>query len=257
MAKCLNVFKLCLSLGAVIQGIVQAYGSSIQHDRPYENNNTYVFDPKHLEELSAQAQTTVASLSLENHPTNAYDFYKLSEDSSPDQVSIIEAYKTERILEEYERLLHHSYPNKLLTDSKWVWNNVGGITARVKVLYCTTKEYLVLFGTQTAQEGFSGRYQSMDVWDVMLTGKMRSFNAEPTQSFPLFYGSRSVSYLPRGEARVYEMEEYTYMADYGRGNISRAFWSGIIAPYLFVNHDYVSMSQQIGDCIRSWWQQPW
>ena len=103
----------------------------------------------------------------------------------------------------------------------------------------------------------SGRYQSMDVWDVMLTGKMRSFSSEPQQAYPLLYGSTSVSYLPRGEARFYEMEAYTYMADYGRGSIWRAFWSGIIAPYLFVNHVYVSISRQIGDCVRSWWQHSW
>ena len=216
-------------------------------------DSSFLFDPYEMQNFVHETHREVGELHLEDNSEEAFDFFNLTFDKSKED-SVVSAYKVEHLLTQFEERLKRKFPGKILNDSKWVWNNVGGIYARIKVLYCSTKEYVVLFGTQNPQEGFSGVYSYMNVWDIMLSGSMSSYGAASRRSFPKTYKVGDISLLRKKESRFYTMDSLTYMIDYGRGSIWRAFWPGIIAPLLFVNHDLHSTYIQIKDCARSWLQ---
>ncbi len=144
-----------------------------------------------------------------------------------------------------------AHPGQILKKPKWAWNNVGGIYARFMLLHCSLKEYVGIFGTNSDQAGFSGEYAKMNVYDIMLSGRMLSYDAPSKKSLPLVYLAGDISLLKKKETRVYTMDKHSYMIDYGRGNVPAAFWSGVIAPYLFVNHDKFSTKQQLTGCAKS------
>jgi hypothetical protein len=85
----------------------------------------------------------------------------------------------------------------------------------------------------------------------MMTGKMLSFNTDSNASNVLTYtpGGR-ISALKKNESRVYNLDEYTYMIDYGRGGIAYSLWQGVFAPYLFSNHDWHSFQTQLAVCAK-------
>lgn len=157
-----------------------------------------------------------------------------------------EAYKTELILYEVHKQLKRRYGDKIVDTPKWYWNNVGGTYCRIAILAFTMNEYLALWGTNIQQTGFSGYYSSMDVYDIMVTGKMYSFYAESKSSNPVIYTpDDKISYLKRNTSKVYKLEPYTYMIDLGQGTITPSFWNGIIAPFIFNNQDWKSLLGQM------------
>ncbi len=166
-----------------------------------------------------------------------------------------EVLRTEQILSETEgnirALTTRLDKSPMVENPQWVWNSVGGVKARIKILYCSPREYIALFGTQLPQEGFSGLYSGMDVWDIILTGAMYSNGSSSKQAFPLLYKPGNISLLKRGQSRYYNMDRLTYMIDYGRGSISKAFWQGVVAPYL-VNQDTQSLMEQLKKCGASY-----
>ena len=91
----------------------------------------------------------------------------------------------------------------------------------------------------------------MDVYDIMLKGKMVSYENYPAGALPLTYLSGDVSLLKKGVTRYYSMESDTYMIDYGRGQIAMSFWAGVIAPAFYTSHDFKSMKDQLKSCGRS------
>ncbi len=161
------------------------------------------------------------------------------------------AFRTETVLEAVHAAYKARYGNLIIDKPIWAWNNVGNTYARIAILACSFKEYIALWGTALPQEGFSGVYKSMDVFDIMVTGKMKSGNASSNAANAEVYipGGR-VSHLQRGETRFYTLNEYTYMIDYGRGKIASSMWQGIFAPYLFSNHDWESLSTQFTECMK-------
>ena len=177
----------------------------------------------------------------------ALSFFHMNE-LTPD---IVEAYRTELVLERFHQLMRKQFPEHILPQSQWSWNNVGGVYARIKILYCNTDEYIALWGTPTPQTGFSGEYSYMDVYDIMITGKMLSYGPDTRNAVPRVYTPGDVSLLSRAETRTYTLGSHTYMIDYGHGTIPYALYQGIIAPWLFVNHDNASLSSQLSHCARS------
>ena len=88
----------------------------------------------------------------------------------------------------------------------------------------------------------------MDVYDIMLAGRMISYS--PKVEAPREYLPGDISLLSKGVTRTYTLDHYTYMIDYGRGNIAFAFNQGVIGPW-FNNHDNESLKVQLRECTRS------
>lgn len=218
-----------------------------------EKDDKYVFSAKLLNEVGQRAVATadqyVQELGNAKH-AHAKDFFRSSLEHGVDthDFDLLEAYRTELILEQIHQNVDTMFPGKILQKPSWIWNNVGGVWARMRILYCSSKEYIALFGTQMPQSGFSGNYSFMDVWDVMITGKMHSYSADPRNAFPVSYLPGDASLLRKQESRHYDMDRFTYMIDYGRGFIPASFYSGVIAPFLYSSHDGHSLRKQLGDC---------
>ena len=57
-------------------------------------------------------------------------------------------------------LLAAEYPDLIdSTPGRWVGSKAGGILGKVRFLYFSPREYMVLFGSPTGTQGFSGRYK--------------------------------------------------------------------------------------------------
>lgn len=172
--------------------------------------------------------------------------YKENTDKQYDIEAKRNAYQVEMILNEVHKGLKERYGDKIVNTLKWYWNNVGGTYCRIAILAFTMHEYIALWGSNISQTGFSGYYPSMDVYDIMVTGKMYSFEADSKRSNPTIYTpDDKISYLKRSTSKVYQLEPYTYMIDLGQGQIASSFWSGVIAPFLFNNQDWRSLFGQI------------
>jgi hypothetical protein len=148
--------------------------------------------------------------------------------------------------------LKERYPEHITTTLEWGnWNNVGTTFERIAIASCSTSEYVAFWGTNLPQTGFSGRYPHMEVWDIMMTGKMRSFGAAAAESNAITYeaSEHRLSYLAPDSTRVYDLGPQTYMLDYGRGAIVTSFWQGVIRP-AFGNSDWGSAWGQFKACAK-------
>lgn len=157
--------------------------------------------------------------------------------------------RNELLIEAIHEKVKGKYPKDgILNKIKWVFNDVGGINTKIAIGGCSDERYFAYFGTNTPMTGFSGRYPSMDVYDVMIQGKMISYGADDVEKT---FRLGDISKLSKKDARTYRMEKDTYMADVGIGKISHNFFKGIIGPFLFSNYDATSLEGQIGGCIQS------
>jgi hypothetical protein len=211
-----------------------------------------LFEISDLQAMRIQAtnytDTHIASLSPEQLEKEALAYFA---DSSTNNDDLIPAYRTEMIMNGLYGIAKNKYPTKILSSPKWAWNNVGHVYARILILYCSLDEYLSMWGTSLAQNGFSGYYPKSEYYDIMMTGKMVSNDASSDHALPKTYVPGDVSLLAKKETRFYEMDKFTYMMDYGRGDIPGDLWEGVIAPFLFANQDSPSIIQQLKDCGSS------
>jgi hypothetical protein len=245
----MKVQSTLLGTGVSIVSIFLAQTSiASNHDVP----SSYVFNPQELNRIGQQANEEVGRFFKDSSPAALRELaIQHFEQSHGDDPDLVEAYRTEVVADRIYDLLKEKHPDKILDHSQWIWNNVGGIYARMKILYCSLNEYIALFGTIVPQTGFSGEYSQMDVYDIMYSGEMKSHNAKSEGALPVTYRAGDVSLLSKNETRVYTMDKFTYMIDYGRGNITPSLWQGVIAPFLFVNHDSHSFKTQLKDCGES------
>jgi hypothetical protein len=146
--------------------------------------------------------------------------------------------------------LRDIYKDKILEKPVRVINNVGGMWAPMEIYNCSATEYVALFGTLLPQVGYSGRYPFMQVWDIMVDGKMLSHGIQTDTTLPVTYGPGEISLLEKGERRIYNLGEGAMMIDYGRGFIPPALNQGVFTPYKN-NADFDSMKDQIIECAKS------
>jgi hypothetical protein len=68
---------------------------------------------------------------------------------------------TGELLTRAVQLLADEYPDLIdPTPGGWVGSKAGGILGKVRFLYFSPREYIVIFGSPTGTQGFSGRYKS-------------------------------------------------------------------------------------------------
>ena len=181
-------------------------------------------------------------------------------DHLPSSSELLRSFKTEMILERFYLKLKNQFPD-LINDPKecpWTWNSVGFIKARIRILCSHLGKdgfYGALFGTTIGQKGYSGCYKHLKhVYDIMLTGKMKSFATDPKDSVGRNYGPGDISDLVEGTKRFYEMtesDEEPYMYDMGIGSVISAFPDGIIKPALFLDYDLGSAWNQIESSFKA------
>jgi hypothetical protein len=71
------------------------------------------------------------------------------------------------------RLLAQAYPDLIdSTPGRWVGSKAGGILGKVRFLYFSPREYVVLFGSPTGTQGFSGRYKRVEIHKFLIAGQI-------------------------------------------------------------------------------------
>ena len=77
------------------------------------------------------------------------------------------------------QLLAEAYPDLIdSTPGRWVGSKAGGILGKVRFLYFSPREYVVLFGTPTGTQGFSGRYKHVEIHKFLVAGQIDWYDLE-------------------------------------------------------------------------------
>lgn len=100
---------------------------------------------------------------------------------------------------------------------RWLGSRAGGILGKLTFLYVSFSEYLLIFGCPAGTQGFSGRYNYMELYKVILAGRYTTYDLESEQIMPTVYMPGDTSYMKKGEARGLEIESGSWHLEYGRG----------------------------------------
>lgn len=104
---------------------------------------------------------------------------------------------------------------------RWVGSKAGGILGKVRFLHFSPREYIVIFGSPTGTQGFSGRYKHVDIHKFLLAGRIDSYDLESDDTAalpPLLPGGCTV--LERGRARGLTIHPGSWHIEYGRGAVA-------------------------------------
>ena len=72
-----------------------------------------------------------------------------------------------------------AYPDLIdPTPGRWVGSKAGGILGKVRFLYFSPREYVVLFGSPTGTQGFSGRYKHVEIHKFLIAGQIDWYDLE-------------------------------------------------------------------------------
>lgn len=119
-------------------------------------------------------------------------------------------------------LLAAEYPDLIdPTPGRWVGSKAGGVLGKVRFLYFSPREYIVIFGSPTGTQGFSGRYKHVDIHKFLLAGQIDSYDLESDDTMPLpplRPGDRTC--LHRGHARGLTIHPGSWHLEYGRGAVA-------------------------------------
>ena len=125
--------------------------------------------------------------------------------------------------------LSKAYPD--LVDNKqrrWIMSKAGGVLGKITFLYMGFSEYLLIFGSPAATDGFTGRNNYVDLYKVILAGQYVSYDLESDQIAPTVYRPGDVSCLKKGQARGLEIQAGSWHLEYGRGPTMTAMPFGLI-----------------------------
>lgn len=119
-------------------------------------------------------------------------------------------------------LLAGEYPDLIgPSPGRWVGSKAGGVLGKVRFLYFSPREYVVIFGSPTGTQGFSGRYKHVDIHKFLLAGQIDSYDLESEDTVPLptlLPGGRTC--LQRGRARGLTIHPGSWHLEYGRGAVA-------------------------------------
>ena len=119
------------------------------------------------------------------------------------------------------RALADEYPDLIdPTPGRWVGSKAGGILGKVRFLYFSPREYIVIFGSPTGTQGFSGRYKHVQIHKYLIAGQIDSYDIESddTTAMTLLPGEHAC--LEKGRARGLTIHPGSWHIEYGRGAVA-------------------------------------
>lgn len=142
-------------------------------------------------------------------------------------------------------LLAGEYPDLIdPTPGRWVGSKAGGILGKVRFLYFSPREYVVIFGSPTGTQGFSGRYKHVEIHKFLLAGRIDSYDLESDEALPLaplLPGGHAC--LERGNARGLTIHAGSWHIEYGRG--------AVVTTLPFAMVDTLLVSLELESVLRS------
>jgi hypothetical protein len=118
-------------------------------------------------------------------------------------------------------LLADEYPDLIdPMPGRWVGSKAGGILGKVRFLYLSPREYIVIFGSPTGTQGFSGRYKHVQIHKFLIAGQIDSYDLESDDiaSMTLLPGEHTC--LEKGHARGLTIHPGSWHIEYGRGAVA-------------------------------------
>ena len=217
-------------------------------------------DNKILELSDQQVLHGIASLYFKDY----LDSIAAYNDEVPQTFDMVEAYKTELVIAYVLKEFKDTFPKLIYDRAKWILNNVGTSFDNMIIIYCSRKEYIVIWGTTLrADNKFSGYYPFMNEFDVMIKGTMHSHDVnapghaaviyKPYIENGVYMKTVDTSNLIPKNVRVYNLDNYTYMVSYAQGNMAKAFFPGAIMPGIFGNQDWAGLKTHIVDSAKAYY----
>jgi hypothetical protein len=117
-------------------------------------------------------------------------------------------------------LLSAEYPDLIdATPGRWVGSKAGAILGKVRFLYFGPREYIVLFGSPTGTQGFSGRYKHVEIHKFLMAGQIDSYDLEADELVPMTLLPGEHTCLEKGHARGLTIHPGSWHIEYGRGAV--------------------------------------
>ena len=118
-------------------------------------------------------------------------------------------------------LLAAEYPDLIDPEpGRWVGSRAGGILGKVRFLYFSPREYIVIFGTPTGTQGFSGRYKRVQIHKFLMAGRIDFYDLESDDidAMTLLPGEHTCT--EKGCARGLTIHPGSWHIEYGRGAVA-------------------------------------
>lgn len=118
-------------------------------------------------------------------------------------------------------LLAAEYPDLIdAAPRRWVGSRAGGILGKVRFLYFSPREYIVIFGSPTGTQGFSGRYKRVQIHKFLLAGQIDSYDLESDDLVGMTLRPGEHTCLEKGHARGLTIHPGSWHIEYGRGAVA-------------------------------------
>ena len=98
-------------------------------------------------------------------------------------------------------------------------SRAGGILGKVRFLYFSPREYIVMFGSPTGTQGFSGRYKHVQIHKFLMAGRIDSYDVESDETTPMTLLPGEHTCLEKGHARGLTIHPGSWHIEYGRGSV--------------------------------------
>jgi hypothetical protein len=131
------------------------------------------------------------------------------------------------------QLLADHYPDLIdPTPGRWVGSKAGGILGKVRFVYFSPREYIVIFGTPTGTQGFSGRYKHVQIHKFLLAGQIDSYDVESddTTATTILPGDHAT--MEKGHARGLTIHPGSWHIEYGRGAVATTLPFAMVDTWL-------------------------
>lgn len=124
----------------------------------------------------------------------------------------------EELIQRTVEALSVAYPDLIdRVPGRWVGSKAGGILGKVRMLYFTPREYVVIFGSPTGTQGFSGRYKRVDIHKFLLAGQIDSYDLESDDTSSMTLRPGEHTHMAKGHARGITIHPGSWHIEYGRG----------------------------------------
>lgn len=138
-------------------------------------------------------------------------------------------------------LLADKYPDLIPAEpGRWVGNRAGGILGKVRFLYFTHREYVVIFGSPSGTQGFSGRYKHVEIHKYLLAGQIDSYDLESEETVPSTLLPGEHACLMKGHIKGLTIHPGSWHIEYGRGAVVTTL-PFAMAETLLVSLEFASM----------------
>lgn len=133
------------------------------------------------------------------------------------------------------------YPGTIDDSKPWIFNNAGGVMLQMKLLYASTREYIMIWGTPIGSEGHTGRHLA-EFYDTVLDGE--AWYYQEGQFTRDTYTPGEHIFLGKGQSAGMHYPDHVWMVEYARGVLPSLIPFGLFDA-LFSTLDFKTAVQTI------------